>query len=201
VKARTIAGADSRRAIALSFPVLTALAAFSGPADARGCGTMRPPAFMAPAATPMRHPMHHPSYKGTRYGYPQTRQSSPSVIDVAKRAGGFDTLIAAVEKAGLTGLLEGSGPYTLFAPTEAAFEGLPEGALDELLEDKEKLAALLKYHVVPGRVTATDVLTSRTLKTASGQDLSTADLSVIRADIGAGNGVIHVVDKVLLPSG
>jgi len=98
-------------------------------------------------------------------------------------------------------LLEGDDPFTLFAPNEAAFADLPDGALQELLADKAKLTALLKYHVVADRVSAADVLTKRTLETASGQELPTSDLGVIRADIRARNGIIHVVDKVLLPSG
>jgi len=128
-------------------------------------------------------------------------RAGPSVIAVAKRAGEFGTLLSAVDAAGLTGLLEGEGPYTLFAPTDAAFEELPEGALQELLSDKSKLIAVLKYHVVPSRVTAVEVLESRELETASGQSLPTADISVIRADIRASNGIIHVVDKVILPTG
>ena len=101
---------------------------------------------------------------------------------------------------GLTGLLEGKGPFTLFAPTDAAFKKLPAGTLQELLADKTKLIALLKYHVVPNRVTALQVLESRELSTASGQELPTSDLSVIRADITARNGMIHVIDRVLQPS-
>ena len=126
--------------------------------------------------------------------------SEPSVVAVARRAGEFGTLLTAVEAAGLTALLEGNGPFTLFAPTDAAFKKLPEGALQELLADKAKLTAILRYHVVPGRVTAAEILSSQTLKTASGQNLPTGDLGVVRADIPAGNGIIHVVDKVLLPS-
>jgi uncharacterized surface protein with fasciclin (FAS1) repeats len=128
-------------------------------------------------------------------------KSWPSVLEVAKRSGQFGTLLTAIEAAGLSGLLEGKGPYTLFAPTDAAFENLPEGALQELLADKEKLIALLKYHVVPGRISAVEILQARELETASGQSLSTNDLSVIRADIPARNGVIHIVDKVILPTG
>jgi uncharacterized surface protein with fasciclin (FAS1) repeats len=139
--------------------------------------------------------MHH------RGGYAPGAEYGPSVVAVAKRAGGFSTLLTAVETAGLTALLEGEGPITLFAPTDAAFKDLPEGTLESLLADKEKLIAVLKYHLVAGRVTSTDVLTSRTLKTAADQDIPTANPSVTRTGVRAGNGVIHVVDKVLLPSG
>jgi uncharacterized surface protein with fasciclin (FAS1) repeats len=134
-------------------------------------------------------------------GHASNKKAKSTVIDVAERAGGFATLLGAVEKAGLTALLEGDGPYTLFAPNETAFADLPEGALQELLADKAKLTALLKYHLIAGHVSAADVLTKRSLETVSGQALPTSDLSVIRADIRAGNGTIHTVDKVLLPSG
>jgi uncharacterized surface protein with fasciclin (FAS1) repeats len=120
---------------------------------------------------------------------------------VLKRSGEFSTLLAAIDAAGLAGLLEGDGPFTLFAPTDAAFKKLPEGALEELLADKAKLTALLKYHLVPKRVTAVEILSSRTLETATGQELPTVDLSVIRADIAARNGVVDIVDTVLLPTG
>jgi len=190
---------NPRLAIALTFLALAVLAAFSGPVDARGCLKMKPPAYMGMPPGPMHHPMYRGMHHGGGYAY--NKKAKNSVIDVAKRAGGFATLLTAVDKAGLSALLEGDGPFTLFAPNEAAFADLPEGALQELLADKAKLTALLKYHLVAGRVSAADVLTQRTLETVSGQALPTSDLSVIRADIRAGNGTIHVVDKVLLPSG
>jgi uncharacterized surface protein with fasciclin (FAS1) repeats len=180
---------------------LLALAAISAPADARNCGIMaKPPAFWG---MPMHHRMPYGAPKAMPYGpkYGKRMQAGPSVIAVAKHKGEFATLLTAVEAAGLTGLLEGDGPYTLFAPTDAAFKKLPEGALQELLADKAKLIALLKYHVVPGRVTAVEVLERRELDTASGQSLPTAELHVIRADIPARNGVIHVIDNVILPTG
>ena len=127
--------------------------------------------------------------------------TGPSVITVAKQSGQFATLLTALEAAGLTALLEGKGPYTVFAPTDAAFKRLPDGALQELLGDRDKLIAILKYHVVPGRVSALQILENRELTTATGQKLPTADLDVIRADVKARNGVIHVIDNVLLPTG
>ena len=199
MKASTITRVYKQPTIALSFVALFALAAFSDIADARGCGMMKPPAHMGIPTGPMYYPMH----RGMRHGggYASEMKTAPTLIDVAKRSGRFATLLSAVEKAGLTALLEGDGPFTLFAPNEAAFADLPDGALQELLADKVKLTAILKYHLVADRVSAADVLTKRTLETASGQELPTSDLSVIRADIKAGNGIIHVVDKVLLPSG
>jgi uncharacterized surface protein with fasciclin (FAS1) repeats len=125
----------------------------------------------------------------------------PSVIGVAKHTGKFGTLLTAIDVADLTGLLEGNGPYTLFAPTDDAFKKLPEGALQELLADKDKLVTVLKYHVVPNRISAVQILEKGELNTTSGQQLPTSDLSVIRADIPARNGVIHVIDHVLLPTG
>lgn len=207
VKAETITGVDTRPVIAFSFLVLGALAAVSGAADARSCGMMKPPVYMGIPPQSMKRPMHHPMpYPMNREmrhggGYASTVKFGPSVIAVAKQIGVFDTLLSAVDEAELTGLLEGDGPFTLFAPTDAAFEKLPEGALEELLADKKKLTALLKYHLVPARVTAAKVVSSRTLKTASEQELPTTDLSVTRADIRARNGIIHIVDKVLLPAG
>mgnify|MGYP003572656409 CR=1 FL=1 len=199
MRVNTIFRVDPRPAIAISFPSPVVLAAFSATVDARGCGMMKPPAYMGMPPGSMHHPMH----RGMRLGggYAPYAKARPTVISVARQAGGFTTLIAAIEKAGLTGLLEGEGPFTLFAPNDAAFANLPDGALDELLADKDKLTALLKYHLVPDSVPAASVLTKRTLETASGQELPTSDLSVVRADIRAGNGIIHVLDKVLLPSG
>jgi uncharacterized surface protein with fasciclin (FAS1) repeats len=199
LKVKTISAVDIRLTMAFSFLSLIALAAFSGTADARGCGMMKPPAYMGMRPGPTHYPMH----RGMRHGggYAPYARGKSTVISVARQAGNFTTLLAAVEKAGLTGLLEGDGPFTLFAPNEAAFADLPDGALDELLADKAKLTALVKYHLVANRVSAADVLEKRTLNTASGQELPTSDISVTRADIRAGNGIIHVVDKVLLPSG
>ena len=199
MKATTNAYSTTRFTVTLTFLSLALLAAFSGTVDARGCLKMKPPAYMGMSPGPMHYPMYRGMHQGS--GYASNKKAKPSVIDVAKRAGSFGTLLTAVEKAGLTALLEGDGPFTLFAPNETAFADLPEGALQELLADKTKLTALLKYHLIAGRVSAADVLTKRSLETVSGQALPTSDLSVIRADIRAGNGIIHVVDKVLLPSG
>jgi uncharacterized surface protein with fasciclin (FAS1) repeats len=151
---------------------------------------------------PAYRPMPHPSYKTVPHwqSYGKRITAGGDVIDIANRSGEFGTLLTAVRAAGLTGLLKGEGPYTLFAPTDSAFEKLPEGTLQELLADKDKLTRVLKYHVVPGRVYALQVLEERELSTAAGQPLQTRDLSVVRADIKARNGVIHVIDAVLLPS-
>ena len=191
---------NTRSATNLAFLSLLALTAISTPADARQCG-MKPMPYAywgIPAHRPMPYAKHQKMPYGMKYG--TQMQAGPSVIDVAKRTGEFGTLLTAVEAAGLTGLLEGKGPYTLFAPTDGAFKKLPDGTLQDLLADKTKLIAVLKHHVVPSRVSALQVLESRELSTASGQKLQTADLSVIRADIPARNGTIHVIDSILQPS-
>jgi len=194
---------DTRPATALALLSFAALVAVTHPADARSfCDTMNWPQPRSGM------PMHSPAmYPGMRAPIPyggnpgMGMKAGPSVVAIARGAGEFGTLLTALDAAGLTGLLEGDGPYTLFAPTDAAFKKLPPGALQELLGDKDKLIALLKYHVVPGRVAAAEILQSQELKTASGQPLPTKNLSVIRADVPAGNGMIQVVDTVLLPSG
>jgi uncharacterized surface protein with fasciclin (FAS1) repeats len=184
-----------------------ALVAVSFPADARSFCDVMNRMMNGPhpySGMPMHSPATHPGMRGpVPYGSNARMgmKPGPSVVAIARGAGEFGTLLTALDSAGLTGLLEGDGPYTLFAPTDAAFKKLPPGALEELLGDKAKLVALLKYHVVPGRVSAAEILQSKELKTASGQPLPTTDLSVVRADVPARNGMIQVLDAVLLPSG
>lgn len=132
------------------------------------------------------------------------------IVGVAAEAGGFGTLLAAAEAAGLVETLRSAGPFTVFAPTDAAFDKLPEGTVEALLQDPERLAAILEYHVVPGRITAGDVLEAgaATPTTAQGRrlDVRVVDgkvmvdgATVVQADVEASNGVIHVIDAVLLP--
>jgi len=130
------------------------------------------------------------------------------IIETAGAAGSFTTLVAAIEAAGLTATLKGEGPFTVFAPTDAAFAKLPEGTLDALLQDRKKLAAILTYHVVPAKVSSADAARLRTATTVNGQDVEITaaggtvmveTAAVTRADIPASNGVIHVIDAVLLP--
>ncbi len=133
-----------------------------------------------------------------------------NIVDTAVAAGSFKTLVAAVQAAGLAETLEGPGPYTVFAPTDDAFKKLPAGTVETLLkpENKEKLKAILLYHVVQGDVTAAQAMKMSSAKTVGGQDLSITtsggtvminDARVVKADIQASNGVIHVIDTVLLP--
>lgn len=133
---------------------------------------------------------------------------SADIVDTAVAAGDFTTLVTAVQAAGLVDTLKGEGPFTVFAPTDEAFAKLPEGTLEALLQDKEKLTAILTYHVVPGRVMAADVVNLNSAKTVQGQSvpISTADgvqvgsANVVKTDIVTSNGVIHVIDTVLIPS-
>jgi uncharacterized surface protein with fasciclin (FAS1) repeats len=131
----------------------------------------------------------------------------PDIIDVAGDAGSFKTLLAAVEAAGLTDTLRGNGPFTVFAPTDAAFAELPDGTVEALLKDIPRLQAILTYHVVPGKVTASDVIKLREAKTVQGQKLridtsngvKVDNAQVVKTDVMAGNGVIHVIDSVMIP--
>ena len=138
------------------------------------------------------------------YSEPATRD----IIETAAAAGSFNTLAAAIEAAGLTETLKGEGPFTVFAPTDEAFAKLPDGTLDALLKDKDKLTAIVTYHVLPGRVTSVDVAGLSSAKTVNGTDLAitvqdgkviVGQATVTQTDIAASNGVIHVVDQVLLP--
>ena len=128
------------------------------------------------------------------------------IVDTAVAAGDFKTLAVALEKAGLIDTLKGKGPFTVFAPTDAAFAKVPKKDLDALLADKSKLASVLTYHVVPGTVMAKDVKAGK-VKTVQGSNLtlSTSDgvkvdgANVVKTDIVADNGVIHVIDSVVVP--
>jgi uncharacterized surface protein with fasciclin (FAS1) repeats len=129
------------------------------------------------------------------------------LVDTAVAAGEFKTLAAALDKAGLVDTLKGKGPFTVFAPTDAAFAKVPKADLDALLADKAKLTAVLTYHVVPGSVMAKDVKDGK-VKTVQGSELTLAKsgggvtvdgAQVVKADIVADNGVIHVIDNVVIP--
>ena len=134
--------------------------------------------------------------------------ATANIIDTATANGNFKTLLAAVEAAGLTATLKGPGPFTVFAPTDAAFAALPAGTVDGLLKDPAKLKDILLYHVVSGQVLAADAAKLTEAKTvqgaslpivASGGTVTVGGAKVVTADVKASNGVIHVIDKVLLP--
>lgn len=132
------------------------------------------------------------------------------IVDTAVAAGQFKTLAAALKAAGLVETLKGNGPFTVFAPTDEAFSKLPKGTVEDLLkpENKARLTAVLTYHVVPGKVMAADVVKVKEAKTVQGSSLKvnaaggkvTVDnATVVKTDIAASNGVIHVIDTVVLP--
>lgn len=132
------------------------------------------------------------------------------IVETAASAGNFNTLVAAAKAAGLVDALKGPGPFTVFAPTDDAFAKLPPGTVDDLLkpENKEKLTAILTYHVVPGKFRAKDVVKLHSAKTVNGQQVAIKAQSgsvmvdnakVLKADILCTNGVIHVIDSVILP--
>ncbi len=134
-----------------------------------------------------------------------------NIVETAVSAGSFNTLVAAVKAAGLVETLSGAGPFTVFAPTDETFAKLPAGTLEDLLkpENKAKLTSILTYHVVAGNVMAADVVKLQTARTVNGQSLAilTEDgkvtvggARVVNTDIATSNGVIHVIDTVLLPS-
>lgn len=135
--------------------------------------------------------------------------SKKDIVDTAVAADDFSTLVTAVQAAGLVDTLKSDGPFTVFAPTNAAFAKLPEGTVESLLkpENREKLQAILTYHVVPGKVTAAEVVKLNTAKTANGQSVSidtsngvkVDNAKVVKTDILCSNGVIHVIDSVMLP--
>lgn len=143
---------------------------------------------------------------------PAFADDKKDIVDTAVAAGSFKTLVAAVKAADLVDTLKGEGPFTVMAPTDEAFAKLPEGTLESLLkpENKEKLVAILKYHVIPGKVLAADVvkLDGQDVKTAEGAKAKIClkdggvminNAKVVKTDIDCTNGVIHVIDTVILP--
>jgi len=138
-------------------------------------------------------------------------QPAPNIVTVAASAGQFNTLVAAIQAAGLVETLQSPGPFTVLAPTDDAFAKLPAGTLDSLLlpENKDKLASILKYHVIAGEFLAADVVKLDSADTVEGQAVTISatdagvrinDANVIKTDVMASNGVIHVIDTVLIPS-
>jgi transforming growth factor-beta-induced protein len=136
--------------------------------------------------------------------------SKKDIVDTAVAAGSFTTLAAALQAADLVDTLKGKGPFTVFAPTDAAFAKLPVGTVEKLLkpENKAKLQAILTYHVVPGSVSSSQVVKLKSAKTVNGQSVAIQaangavridDANVVKADIQTSNGVIHVIDTVIMP--
>lgn len=146
----------------------------------------------------------------TTYAYLYGASEKKDIVDTAKDAGSFTTLVKALEAAGLVDTLKGEGPFTVFAPTDEAFAKLPKGTLEELLkpENKDKLKAILTYHVVSGEVLAKDVVKLNKAKSVQGEDITVKvkdelvmvdNAKVVKTDIKASNGVIHVIDSVIMP--
>jgi len=157
----------------------------------------------APAAAQYGDGAMHTTEKATM----STPTTSMNIVEVAASAGTFTTLLTAAKAAGLAETLATGGPFTVFAPTDEAFAKLPEGTVEGLLKDTEKLKAVLLYHVVSGKVMAADVTGLKTATTLQGGELKIDtshgvminDAKVVKADVVASNGVIHVINKVLLP--
>ena len=156
----------------------------------------------------------NPSFAGKDHGTAKEASAKQAkqadIVDTAVAAGSFETLVAAVKAAGLVETLKGEGPFTVFAPTDEAFAKLPEGTVEELLkeENRDKLTAILTYHVVPGRVMAKDVVKVESATTVQGSDVAISvtekgvmidEATVVKTDIETSNGVIHVIDRVILP--
>jgi len=161
-------------------------------------------ALAVPAAAHAQHTQQ------TRHTSRTEHRAMKNIVQVASAAGSFTTLVAAVEAAGLAETLQGDGPFTVFAPTDAAFAKLPKGTLQSLLRDKEALRSVLTYHVVVGRVPAADILARNgaSPETVNGEPLEIRvqggkvyvnGAQVVTADVPASNGVIHAIDTVLLP--
>jgi uncharacterized surface protein with fasciclin (FAS1) repeats len=131
-----------------------------------------------------------------------------TILQTARAAGSFNVLVTAVDRAGLSDLLEHDGPYTVFAPSDEAFAKLPDGAVQSLLAAPDTLADVVNYHLVPGRMTAADIAGRISAETLQGEDLAISNHGAIRidgarvvsGDLEASNGVIHVIDRVLLPA-
>ena len=142
------------------------------------------------------------------YVKPTASASQKDIVDIAASAGDFDTLVTAVKAAGLVDTLKGEGPFTVFAPTDAAFAKIPSDQLNALLNDKDALVKVLTYHVVPGKVKAAQVTKLSSAQTVQGQSVTidtrkgvrVDNARVIKTDIEAKNGVIHVIDTVIMPN-
>ncbi len=143
----------------------------------------------------------------TQHGTSTAKTGEADIVDTAIEAGSFNTLVTAAKAAGLVDTLKGQGPFTVFAPTDAAFAKVPKAQLDALLSDKAALTKVLTYHVVPGTVKAADVIALTSVATVEGQSLTITvgdsvmvnNATVIQTDIETSNGVIHVIDAVMLP--
>jgi uncharacterized surface protein with fasciclin (FAS1) repeats len=150
--------------------------------------------------TPMKPQQPAPASAPANQPAAPAMQAAPqTIVDIATAAEQFGTLLSAVKAAGLVETLSGEGPFTVFAPTDEAFGKLPEGTVSGLLKDKDALTGVLTYHVVAGRLEASDLVEQGRFETVNGATLELGQLDVAKSDINASNGVIHVIDAVLLP--
>jgi uncharacterized surface protein with fasciclin (FAS1) repeats len=141
-------------------------------------------------------------------GEPPVFPGSNNILQTARAAGSFDTLVTAIERAGLSDVLEHRGPYTVFAPSDDAFAKLPDGAIESLLAAPDTVADVVNYHLVPGRITTGDIADRISAETVQGEYLAISNNGAVRVDgarivsgdIEASNGVIHIIDGVLLPA-
>src|SRR3954471_18211657 len=190
-----------KRSIALLAPALAiAIAACSSAAAPTAAPTTAPTATAAPTAAPTTAPSTAPSASAAM---------AKDIVETATEAGSFKTLLAAVKAAGLVETLQGTGPFTVFAPTDAAFAALPAGTLDGLLKDRAALKKILLFHVVPGSVTSDKVVGLTSATSVEGSPIAVAvkdgtvylndSAKVVTPDVMASNGVIHVIDQVILP--
>jgi uncharacterized surface protein with fasciclin (FAS1) repeats len=173
--------------------IVTALAILAAGTASANCTAYRAGGHDAGKAT-----QNQPRFIRTG-GYTMQETAQPDIVDTAAAAGSFSTLVQAVQAAGLADTLKGDGPYTVFAPTDAAFAKLPAGTLEALLADKDKLTQVLTYHVVPGKLDAQQVTGMTRLATVEGSELPVASISITQTDIMTSNGIIHVIDEVLIP--
>lgn len=165
--------------------------------------------FLMSSGTPEQTTNTNPQPSSAMEKVEVTPMNSKTIVDIASEAGNFSTLVAAVKAAGLVETLSGPGPFTVFAPTDEAFAKLPAGTVEALLSDPAKLSSILTYHVVAGKVMAADVVNLTEAKTVQGQNVTINvegntvmidGAKVVTADIEASNGVIHVIDSVILPN-
>mgnify|MGYP001815880595 CR=1 FL=1 len=188
---------------------LVAQAAFAGP----GCNDsgMKLSAYDTGYQPAIYQPGDHAAARaipvGMGYGHSAGSDAQADIVGTASAAGSFETLVSAVKAADLVNTLQGEGPFTVFAPTDAAFAKLPRAQLEALLADKNALTKVLTYHVIQGRVEAADVVKLSSVRTIEGQPVKihvgdsvmVNNATVVKTDISTSNGVIHVIDTVMLP--